>query len=93
MRSGHSRCSEISARSIMTDRRLTPLQTYPRIAVLQFINKIFKPAINLAVPKVDVFHASNQIHAMPRGCETHGHHLRHDLPADAAVSHSRERPS
>lgn len=45
---------------------LTPLQTYPRIAVLQFINKICKPAINLAVPKVDIFHASNQIHAVPR---------------------------
>ena len=45
---------------------LTPFQTYPRIAVLQFINKIFRPAINLAVPRVDVFHASNQIHAVPR---------------------------
>jgi hypothetical protein len=28
---------------------LTALQTYPRIAVLQFINKIFNPAIGLAV--------------------------------------------
>jgi glycosyltransferase involved in cell wall biosynthesis len=45
---------------------LTPLQTYPRIAVLQFMNKIFKPAINVAVPKVDIFHASNQVHAVPR---------------------------
>jgi glycosyltransferase involved in cell wall biosynthesis len=45
---------------------LTPLQTYPRIAVLQFINKIFNPAINLAVPSVDIFHASNQVHAIPR---------------------------
>jgi glycosyltransferase involved in cell wall biosynthesis len=45
---------------------ISPLQTYPRIAVLQFINKIFKPAINVAVPKVDVFHASNQVHAIPR---------------------------
>ncbi len=51
---------------------LTPLQTYPRIAVLQFINKIFKPAINLAVPKVDVFHASNQIHSVPRGVKLTG---------------------
>src|SRR3954447_21872005 len=45
---------------------LTPLQTYPRIAVLQFINKIYGPAVNAAVPRVDVFHASNQIHAIPR---------------------------
>jgi glycosyltransferase involved in cell wall biosynthesis len=45
---------------------LTPLQTYPRIAILQFINKIYKPAIELAVPRADIFHASNQIHAIPR---------------------------
>ncbi|HYP04646.1 MAG TPA: hypothetical protein VER03_00300, partial [Bryobacteraceae bacterium] len=51
---------------------LTPLQTYPRIAVLQFINKIFKPAVNLAVRDVDVFHASNQIHAVPRGVRLTG---------------------
>jgi glycosyltransferase involved in cell wall biosynthesis len=51
---------------------LTPLQTYPRIAVLQFINKIFKPAINAAVPPVDVFHASNQVHAVPRGVRLTG---------------------
>ena len=51
---------------------LTPLQTYPRIAVLQFINKIFKPAINLAVRNVDIFHASNQIHAIPRGVKLTG---------------------
>ena len=25
---------------------LTPIQTYPRIGVLQFINKVFPPAIN-----------------------------------------------
>jgi glycosyltransferase involved in cell wall biosynthesis len=51
---------------------LTPLQTLPRIAVLQFINKILKPAINLAVPKVDIFHASNQVHAIPRGVRLTG---------------------
>ena len=67
-------------------------QTYPRIAVLQFINKIFKPAINVAVPNVDVFHASNQVHAIPTRREADRHHLRHDLPADAAVSHSGKCP-
>ena len=51
---------------------LTPLQTYARIAVLQFINKICKPAINVAVPSIDVFHASNQIHAIPRGVKLTG---------------------
>lgn len=51
---------------------LTPLQTYPRIAVLQFINKIFGPAINLAVRMVDVFHASNQVHAIPNGVKLTG---------------------
>jgi glycosyltransferase involved in cell wall biosynthesis len=51
---------------------LTPLQTYPRIAVLQFINKIFKPAINVAVRNVDIFHASNQIHAIPSGVRVTG---------------------
>jgi glycosyltransferase involved in cell wall biosynthesis len=51
---------------------LTSLETYPRIAVLQFINKICKPAINLAVSNADVFHASNQIHAIPRGVKLTG---------------------
>jgi glycosyltransferase involved in cell wall biosynthesis len=51
---------------------LTPLQTYPRIAVLQFINKIFPPAINAAVRDVDVFHASNQVHSIPRGVKLTG---------------------
>jgi glycosyltransferase involved in cell wall biosynthesis len=46
---------------------LTPLQTYARIAVLQFINKVCKPAIDIAVPVTDVFHVSNQIHAIPKG--------------------------
>lgn len=45
---------------------LAASQTYPRIATLQFINKIFPPAINLVVRNVDVFHATNQIHAVPR---------------------------
>lgn len=45
---------------------LTPVETYARIAVLQFINKVFPPAINVAVPDVDIFHASNQVHAVPR---------------------------
>jgi glycosyltransferase involved in cell wall biosynthesis len=45
---------------------LSITQTLPRIAVLHFINKIFKPAINLAVGDVDVFHTSNQVHAVPR---------------------------
>jgi len=36
------------------------------------INKIFKPAINLVVPKTDVFHASNQVHAIPRGVKLTG---------------------
>jgi glycosyltransferase involved in cell wall biosynthesis len=51
---------------------LTPLQTYPRIAVLQFINKICKPAINVAVSNTDVFHASNQVHAVPRSVKLTG---------------------
>jgi glycosyltransferase involved in cell wall biosynthesis len=51
---------------------VSPLSTYPRIALLQFINKVCKPAINLAVPNVDVFHASNQIHAIPRGVKLTG---------------------
>ena len=51
---------------------MTPLQTYARIAVLQFINKICKPAINFAVPQLDVFHASNQIHAIPSGVKLTG---------------------
>ena len=51
---------------------LTPLETYPRIAVLQFINKVFKPAINAAVPKVDIFHASNLVHAVPRNVRLTG---------------------
>lgn len=51
---------------------LTLLQTYTRIAVLQFINKVFPSAINFAVPKVDVFHASNQIHAIPKGVKLTG---------------------
>jgi glycosyltransferase involved in cell wall biosynthesis len=51
---------------------LTPFQTYPRIAVLQFINKIFPPAINGVVRNVDVFHASNQVHAVPRGVKLTG---------------------
>jgi glycosyltransferase involved in cell wall biosynthesis len=45
---------------------LKPWQTYPRIGVLQFINKVFRPAINLAVRDVDIFHATNQVHAIPR---------------------------
>ena len=45
---------------------LTAFGTYPRLAVLHFINKIFKPAINVAVTDADVFHASNQVHAAPR---------------------------
>ena len=44
---------------------LTPLQTYPRIAVLHLMNK-FKPGINLAIGKADIFHASNLLHAIPR---------------------------
>src|SRR5688500_18136424 len=45
---------------------LTLAQTLPRIAVLQFINKVYRPAINAAVGNVDVFHTSNQVHAIPR---------------------------
>jgi glycosyltransferase involved in cell wall biosynthesis len=45
---------------------LSPLQTLPRIAVLQFVNKICKPAINPLIGNVDVFHVSNQVHGMPR---------------------------
>ena len=45
---------------------LSPAQTLPRIAALQFINRICKPAIDAAVGNVDVFHASNQVHAIPR---------------------------
>jgi glycosyltransferase involved in cell wall biosynthesis len=51
---------------------LTPFQTYPRIAILQFINKVFKPAINLAVANVDIFHASNLVHAAPRNVRLTG---------------------
>ena len=51
---------------------LTPLQTYPRIGVLQFINKVFPPAINAAVRDVEIFHASNQVHAIPRGVKVTG---------------------
>jgi glycosyltransferase involved in cell wall biosynthesis len=51
---------------------LSTLRTYPRIAILQFINKIYKPAIDMAVPVTDVFHASNQIHAIPRGVKLTG---------------------
>jgi glycosyltransferase involved in cell wall biosynthesis len=51
---------------------LTPLQTYPRIAILQFINKVYKPAINAAVPNVDIFHASNLVHAVPRNVRLTG---------------------
>jgi glycosyltransferase involved in cell wall biosynthesis len=51
---------------------LSALQTLPRIAVLQFINKICKPAINLAVSEIDIFHASNQVHAVPRSVRLTG---------------------
>ena len=51
---------------------LTPWQTYSRIAVLQFINRICKPAINVSIPKVDIFHASNQVHAVPRSVRLTG---------------------
>ena len=48
-------------RSVLTLRR-----TLPRIAVLQFINKIYKPALEAVIGDVDVFHTSNQVHAVPR---------------------------
>jgi glycosyltransferase involved in cell wall biosynthesis len=55
------------------DRSTLPaFQTYPRIAVLQFINKIFKPAINLAVPNAHIFHASNLVHAVPKNVRLTG---------------------
>ena len=61
-----------------------------RIAVLQFINKICKPAINFAVPNTDVFHASNQVHAIPRGVKLTGTIYDMTCLSDAAVSHSGE---
>jgi glycosyltransferase involved in cell wall biosynthesis len=45
---------------------LGPAQTIPRIALLQFINKIWGGPIDSVVGDVDVFHASNQVHAIPR---------------------------
>ena len=44
---------------------LTPLGTYSRIAVLQFVNKVWCGAINHVIGRPDVFHISNQVHGIP----------------------------
>jgi glycosyltransferase involved in cell wall biosynthesis len=48
---------------------LTPLETYPRIALLHSINRIYRPAIDWAIGNVDVFHTSNQVKAIPGRCK------------------------
>jgi glycosyltransferase involved in cell wall biosynthesis len=51
---------------------LGPAQTWSRIAILQFINKIWGGAIDWAAGRVDVFHASNLVHAVPKGAKLTG---------------------
>jgi len=46
---------------------LTPFETYPRIALLHFVNVRYNPAINWLMRGVDVFHASNLVRNIPRG--------------------------
>ena len=45
---------------------LTPWHTYPRIALLHFVNVRHNPAINVLMRGVDVFHASNLVRNIPR---------------------------
>jgi glycosyltransferase involved in cell wall biosynthesis len=47
---------------------LNPLQTYLRIALLHFVNRVYQPAIDWAIGNVDVFHTSNLVRAVPRRC-------------------------
>jgi glycosyltransferase involved in cell wall biosynthesis len=45
---------------------LSPGKTYPRLALLHFLNIRYNPAINALTRGVDVFHASNQLRNLPR---------------------------
>jgi glycosyltransferase involved in cell wall biosynthesis len=45
---------------------LKPWQTLPRIALLHFVNIPYNPAIDVLTAGMDVFHASNQVHNIPR---------------------------
>lgn len=46
---------------------LTPAQTYPRLALLYFLNVPHNPAIHRVAAGADIFHVSNQIRQTPRG--------------------------
>src|SRR5882724_6641736 len=46
---------------------LTGWQTYPRLALLYFVNIPGNPALDWVVRGSDVFHASNQVRQAPRG--------------------------
>src|SRR5947209_7127689 len=45
---------------------LSPLATYPRLALLYFVNIPGNPAIDRLTSGVDVFHVSNQIRSPPK---------------------------
>lgn len=40
--------------------------TVPRIALLHAINRVYGGLLDVAIAQADVFHASNQVHAIPR---------------------------
>ena len=46
---------------------LTPAQTWPRLALLYFLNVPHNPAIHRVAAGADIFHVSNQIRQTPQG--------------------------